>query len=43
MSFRLSMIDELSEESVPVLLDEVFAFYDDDRLKNILETINGVG
>ena len=40
LSLRLSMIDELSEESVPVLLDEVFAFYDDDRLKNILEYLN---
>ena len=34
------MIDELSEESVPILLDEVFAFYDDERLKNILEYLN---
>ena len=40
LSLRLSMIDELSEESVPVLLDEVFAFYDDERLKNILEYLN---
>lgn len=40
LSLRLSMIDELSEESVPILLDEVFAFYDDERLKNILEYLN---
>ena len=40
LSLRLSMIDELSEEKVPVLLDEAFAFYDDERLKNILLYLN---
>ena len=40
LSLRLSMIDELSEEKVPILLDEAFAFYDDERLKNILEYLN---
>jgi len=36
LSLRLSMIDDLSEEIIPILLDEAFAFYDDNRLKNIL-------
>ena len=40
LSLRLSMIDELSDESVPVFLDEAFAFYDDERLKNILEYLS---
>ena len=40
LSLRLSMIDELSEEKVPILLDETFAFYDDERLKNILLFLN---
>ena len=40
LSLRLSMTDELSEESVPILLDEAFAFYDDERLKNILLYLN---
>lgn len=40
LSLRLSMINELSDESVPIFLDEAFAFYDDDRLKNILEYLN---
>ncbi len=40
LSLRLSMIDELSDESVPIFLDEAFAFYDDERLKNILEYLN---
>ena len=40
LSLRLSMIDEMSEEKVPILLDEAFAFYDDERLKNILLYLN---
>ena len=40
LSLRLSMINELSDENVPIFLDEAFAFYDDERLKNILEYLN---
>ena len=40
LSLRLSMIDEISKENMPVILDEAFAFYDDDRLENILEYLN---
>lgn len=40
LSLRLSMVDELSEEKVPILLDESFAFYDDNRLENILRYLN---
>lgn len=40
LSLRLSMIDELSNEKVPILLDEAFAFYDDSRLENILLYLN---
>lgn len=40
LSLRLSMIDKLSDESVPIFLDEAFAFYDDDRLENILLYLN---
>ena len=36
MSLRISIIDNLSEETVPILLDETFAFYDNKRLENIL-------
>lgn len=36
LSLRLSMIDEMSDEKVPIMLDEAFAFYDDKRLENIL-------
>ena len=40
LSLRLSMVDELSEEKVPILLDESFAFYDNFRLENILKYLN---
>ena len=40
LSLRLSMINELSDEKIPILLDEAFAFYDDERLKNILLYLN---
>ena len=36
LSLRLSMIDDLSNEKMPIILDEAFAYYDDERLKNIL-------
>ena len=36
LSLRLSMLDEISKEKMPIILDEAFAYYDDERLKNIL-------
>ncbi len=41
LSLRLSMIDELSNEGMPIFLDETFAFFDDYRLENILRFLNG--
>ena len=40
LSLRLCMLDELSEEKMPIILDEVFAYYDDERLENILMFLN---
>ena len=40
LSLRLSMVEELSEENMPIILDEVFAYYDDERLKNVLIFLN---
>lgn len=37
LSLRLSMIDELSSEKMPIILDEAFAYYDDNRLENIIK------
>ena len=36
LSLRLAMLDEISNEKVPIILDEAFAYYDNERLKNIL-------
>ena len=36
LSLRLSMNTEVSSENMPVILDEAFAYYDDERLENIL-------
>ena len=37
LSLRLSMNTEVSNENMPVILDEAFAFYDEERLENILK------
>ena len=39
LSLRFGAIKELSEESMPIILDEAFAYYDEERLKNILTYI----
>ena len=36
LSLRLSMLDEISNEKMPIILDEAFAYFDDERLKNSL-------
>lgn len=36
LSLRLAMVEEMSEERMPIILDETFAYYDTERLKNIL-------
>ena len=40
LSLRLSMITNLSNETLPIILDEAFAYFDDDRLENFLLTID---
>ena len=37
LALRLSMIDELSKENLPIILDESFAYSDNSRLKNMLQ------
>ena len=37
LSLRLSMNTEVSSENMPIILDEAFAYYDDERLENILK------
>lgn len=37
ISLRISMIEEISKEKMPIILDEAFAYFDDERLENILK------
>ena len=37
LALRLSIIDEISPETLPILLDETFAYYDDERLEAALK------
>ena len=39
ISLRLALVEDLSEEKMPIVLDEPFAYYDTERLKNILRYI----
>ncbi len=36
LSLRLAMLDEISQEKMPIVLDEAFAYFDEERLKNSL-------
>ena len=40
LSLRLSAMNEISQEKMPIILDEAFAYYDNERLENILKFIN---
>lgn len=40
LSLRISMIEDISKEKMPIILDEAFAYYDDERLENILKYLN---
>lgn len=37
LSLRLSAMQEITEEKMPIILDEAFAYYDNERLENILK------
>lgn len=40
LSLRLGAAFSISNENLPIILDETFAYYDEERLKNILEFLN---
>jgi len=40
LSLRLSSMQEITEEKMPIILDETFAYYDTQRLTNILKYLN---
>lgn len=37
LSLRLSMAEEISEEKMPIILDEAFVYFDDYRLENAIK------
>lgn len=40
LSLRLSASGQISEEKMPIILDEAFVYFDNERLRNILKYIN---
>ncbi len=40
LSLRISVLEEISTEKMPIILDEAFAYFDNERLKNLLEYIS---
>ena len=40
LSLRLASIEEITQEKMPIILDESFAYYDNERLKNILKYLS---
>ena len=40
LSLRLSIADSITEEKLPIILDEAFAYYDDERLENMLQYLS---
>lgn len=40
LSLRLASIEEITKEKMPIILDEAFAYYDNDRLTNILKYLS---
>ena len=40
LALRLSIMNEISKETMPIILDEAFAYYDNERLENILKFIS---
>lgn len=40
LALRLSAAKSISDEKIPIILDEAFAYYDKNRMKNILRYLN---
>ena len=40
LSLRISSINELTKENMPIILDETFAFFDSERLENVLKFLD---
>ncbi len=42
LSLRLSAIQEITKENMPIILDETFAYYDTERLTNVLKYLEKI-
>lgn len=42
LALRLSVIDEISSEKLPIMLDETFAYYDNERLEETLKFLSQI-
>ena len=40
LSLRLSALDEISKENLPIILDEAFAYFDNERLRSMLRYLD---
>lgn len=40
LALRFNILKETIKENMPIILDEVFAYYDDERLENVLKFLN---
>ena len=40
LSLRLAIANEITEEKMPIFLDEAFAYYDDERLESVLKYLD---
>ena len=40
LALRLAIANEVAKENLPIILDEAFAYYDEERLENILFYLN---
>lgn len=40
LALRLAIANEVAKENLPIILDEAFAYYDEERLENILSYLN---
>lgn len=40
LALRLAIANEVAKEELPIILDEAFAYYDEERLENILSYLN---
>lgn len=40
LALRLAMIKELSNENLPIILDEPFAYFDDKRIQNVMNSLS---